>query len=261
MNPSPVASHAPLTVTARLQQGIALDVLFGTALDGLLASVVRARAKAAAAARGEFLTGSMLDGGLDAEQPAVVPLPLARCANPALTDDPDWHWLCTTAYPVGLDGQRATGDPDVHHQHSRIRESTLPHVAHPLPASLPPASGRYRLRRMPVVTTAASAVQWQAIGDRDAVADLLCDLPAIGRRRGTGEGLVLGWDVTAHDDVPASEWARLGHCHPDGSLGRPTPHACLDRVQLPADRYGVAGIRPPYWHPATQRAVLLPTPL
>lgn len=255
------ASHAPLTVTARLQQGIALDVLFGTALDGLLASVVRSRAKAAAAERGEFLTGSLLDGGLDADQPATVALPLSRCVNPALVEDPDWHWLCTTAYPVGLDGQRATGDPDVHHQHSRIREATLAHVADHLPASLPPASGRYRLRRMPVVTTPAAAVQWHAVGTPDAVSDLLMDLPAIGRRRGTGEGLVLGWDVTTHDDLPRDQWAQFGHCHPDGSLGRPAPPACLDRVDLSADRYGVAGIRPPYWHPATQRNVLLPNPL
>lgn len=261
MTGHPQRAHTPLTITARLQQGVALDVLFGTALDGLLASVVRDRAKAAAAARGEFLTGSLLDGGLDAAEPAVVGLPLSRCTNPTLTADPDWHWLCTTAYPLGVDGHRTTGDPDVHHQHSRIREATLAHVAHPLPASLPPASGRYRLRRMPVVTTAATAVQWHAIGDRDAVLDLLSGLLAIGRRRGTGEGLVLGWNVDAHPDLPPTEWASFGHCHPDGSLGRPTPHACLDRVALPADRYGVAGIRPPYWHPATQRPVLLPHPL
>lgn len=258
--------HVPFTVTAHLQQGVALDVLFGTALDGLLASAVRDRAKVAAAAHGRYLTGSMLDGGLDADQPAVVPLPLGVCAASPVTDqahatDPDWHWLCTTAYPVDLTGHRTTGDPDVHHQHSRIREATLAHVADALPASLPPASGRYRLRRMPVVTTPAAAVQWQGIGDPDAVCDLLSAIPAIGRRRGTGEGLVLRWNVTPHDTLPAGQWLRFGHCHPDGTLGRPIPHACLDRAGLSADRQGVAGIRPPYWHPATQRNVLLPAPL
>lgn len=270
---SPARTHQPVTITARLQQGIALDVLFGTALDGLLASVTRDRAKAVAAAEGRLLTGSMLDGGLDVDQPAVVVLPLSRCAaplpalggNPARSrdeiGDPDWHWLCTTAYPVGLDGARTHGDPDVHHQHSRIRETTLHHISDPLPASLPPASGRYRMRRLPVVTTPAAAVQWHAVGDPDAIADLLNDLPAIGRRRATGEGLVLGWTVTTHPDLPPGQWLRHGHCHPDGSLGRPTPHGCLDRVALTADRQGVAGIRPPYWHPATQRPVLLPTPL
>jgi hypothetical protein len=264
--PPPVPRHVtrPLTVTARLQQGVALDVLFGTALDGLLASVIRSRAKAAAAAQGHLLTGSMLDGGLDLDQPAVVELPLALCAGADLPDgtpDPDWHWLCTTAYPIGFDGARTHGDPDVHHEHSRIRETTLRHTTDVLPASLSPASGRYRMRRLPVVTTPAVAVQWRAVGDPDLIADLLDGLPAIGRRRGSGEGLVLDWHVEVCDDLPPQQWVRHGHTHPDGTLGRPTPHGCLDRVGLTADRQGVAGIRPPYWHPATQRSVLLPEPL
>lgn len=256
-------THRPITITAHLQQGVALDVLFGTALDGLLASVVRDRAKAASATGGEVLTGSMLDGGLDVSEPAVVDLPLARCASQmaGVGGDPDWHWLCTTAFPVDLRGSRATGDPDVHQHHSRVRESVLPHVAAPLPASLPPASGRYRLRRLPVVTTLAEAVHWRAVGDPEAVADLLSGIPAIGRRRGTGEGLVLDWNITTDSDLPPEQWERFGHCHPDGTLGRPIPHGCLTRVGLSADRHGVAGIRPPYWHPATQRPVLLPDPL
>lgn len=268
----------PLTITAHLQQGVALDVLFGTALDGLMASVVRARAKAAAAAQGRLLTGSMLDGGLDLDEPAVVDLPLARCststhaqaserasepasANAYLAEDPDWHWLCTTAFPVGLDGARTCSDPDVHHEHSRMRETILRHISSPLPASLPPASGRYRMRRLPIVTTPAAAVQWNAVGDHAAVLDLISDLPAIGRRRSSGEGLVLRWEVTAHPHLPRDQWARHGHSHPDGTLGRPVPRSCLDRVDIHADRQGVAGIRPPYWHPATQRSVFLPDPL
>ena len=273
------ANHRPFTLTARLQQGVALDVLFGTALDGLLASVVRERAKAEGAVSGTPLTGSMLDGGLNVTEPAVVELPLTRCTNqrpsthPAHVadlsspsdainlDDPDWHWLCTTAYPVGFDGARTTADPDVHHQHSRIRESILPHIASPLPTSLPPASGRYRLRRLPVVTTPASAVQWQGVGDPDAIADLLTAIPSIGKRRHTGEGLVVGWNMETHLDIEPARWGRFGHCHPDGTLGRPIPMGCVERAGLNADRHGIAGIRPPYWHPATQRPVLLPDPL
>lgn len=257
----PPSSHVPCTVTARLQQGVVLDVLFGTALDGLLASVIRGRAKAAASAvTGTLITGSLLDGGLHAESPAVVDLPLARCGTET---DPDWHWMCTTAHPTGFDGAPLASNPDVHYQHSRVRERVLEHVALVLPASLPPSSGRYRMRRLPVVSTPAVAVTWQAVGDPAQIADLLTGLPAIGRRRGTGEGAVVSWEITAApehlDDSTVRN--RYGHCHRDGTLGRPTPARCMHGLALPADREGVAGIRPPYWHPSTQHPVVLPAPL
>lgn len=246
----------PFTVTARLQQGVVLDALFGTALDGLLASVVRDRAKAEAAAQtGTVVTGSLLDGGLHETAPASVALPLGRCGDDGAED---WHWLCTTAHPVGWNGDRFAGDTDVHYQHSRIRERVLEHVSDRIPASLPPASGRYRLRRMPVVSTPATALVWRGVGDLATIEDLLSGIPAIGRRRGTGEGTVLEWVVAGH---PGHDPARFGHLHPDTTLGRPTPLRCLPALALTADRTGTAGIRPPYWHPATQRVVALPEPL
>lgn len=249
-----MAGLVPLTVTAHLQQGIVLDTLFGTALDGLLASVVRDRAKAEATVRtGTLVTGSLLDGGLHETDPAVVVLPLGRCG-----DGSDWHWLCTTAFPLTWDGEPMSGDPDVHHQHNRVRERVMEAVATRIPASLPPASGRYRLRRMPVVSTPATAVVWRAVGDPAAVEDLLVGLPAIGRRRGSGEGTVVKWTVVSH---PTESADRFAHTHPTGDLGRPAPLRCVTALSLPADRSGVAGIRPPYWHPATQHAVVLPAPI
>lgn len=246
----------PFIVTAYLQQGIAIDSLFGTALDGLLASQARNRAKATRARLiGTPVTGSLLDGGLAAADPAVVELPLARCP---LTTPETWHWLCSTAYPLQPDHTAMSGDLDVHHQHSRVRERVLEHVATRIPASLPPDSGRYRLRRLPVVTTPAYAVCWQAVGNPDLVLDLLDGLPSIGRRRGTGEGTVLRWQISPAPDVDP---IRHGHTHPDGSLGRPSPRSCAEGIGLPADRTGTAGLRPPYWHRATQHAVVLPDPL
>lgn len=249
-----MAGLTPFTVTARLQQGAVLDTLFGTALDGLLASVVRDRAKATLAAEnGMVVTGSLLDGGLHETHPAVVGLPLARCGDP----DGDWHWMCTTAYPLTPDGDLMTGDPDVHHHHSRIRERVMEQTVARIPASVPPASGRYRLRRLPVVSTPAAALVWRGVGDPAAVEDLLAGIPAIGRRRGTGEGFVLDWTVTADPDGNPDEY---GHCHPHGQLGRPAPAVCVHRLGLPTDRTGTAGIRPPYWHLSTQTAVVLPEP-
>lgn len=245
----------PFTVTAHLQQGIVLDTLFGTALDGLLASVVRDRDKATASVEaGTVVTGSLLDGGLHADQPRVVDLPLCRCLHVA----DQWHWACTTAFPLTPTGDPMRGDVDVHHQHCRVREHTVEQVVTRIPASIPPASGRYRMRRMPVVSTPATAVVWSGVGDPAQVADLLAGIPSLGRRRGTGEGTVLRWTVTAHPDANPTVFA---HCHLDGTLGRPAPPACVQVLGLPTDRTGVAGLRPPYWHPATQSTVVLPEPL
>lgn len=246
----------PLSITAHLQQGIVLDTLFGTALDGLLASLVRDRAKAAATlATGTLITGSLLDGGLHATQPATIDLPLARCTRAGTNT---WHWMCTTAHPQTPEGRLADGDPDVHHQHCRARERIIDHTVARIPASIPPASGRFRMRRMPIVSTPATAVTWQAVGNPNALHDLLDAIPAIGRRRGTGEGTVLAWDITAHPDADPNIH---GHCHHDHTLGRPVPLACAQHLSLPVDRTGTAGLRPPYWHPATQHHVVLPTPL
>jgi CRISPR type IV-associated protein Csf3 len=243
-----------LTVTARLQQGIVLDTLFGTALDGLLASTIRDRAKAERThATGTLTTGSLLDGGLHEDTPAVVDLPLDRCGT-----GPDWHWMCTTAYPTNPDGSLMSGDLDVHHHHSRIRERVVENTATRIPASIPPASGRYRMRRMPVVSTPATTVTWRAVGDPDAIADLLTAIPAIGRRRGTGEGTVLEWAITPDPTLDPFE---AGHCHPNRTLGRPSPLHCVQHLGLPTDREGVAGLRPPYWHFATQSRVVLPEPI
>lgn len=245
----------PFTVIATLQQGAALDARFGIGLDGLLASVIRDHAKHTHGAPGEPLSGSTLDGGLALATPTTVDLPLTRCTPP---DAPDqWHWSCTTALPVDHDRNPVRGDPDVHHHHGRIKERTAELVAHALPTAFPPASGRYRMRRMPVVTFPAAALIWRAVGNPDTVHDLLADIPTIGARRGTGEGTVLRWAVEPAPDADPYDY---GHLHPDRNLGRPTPLGCL----TPTTGHtltGTSGIRPPYWHPHTQHHVALPRPL
>lgn len=251
---TPPNAHTPFTVIAHVQQGVALDARFGVALDGLLASVIRDRAKGTHGQPGLPLTGSQLDGGLTAAEPSTTDLPLSRCT----LDPTDWHWLATTAYPVDHHRQPVVGDPDVHHHHTRPRERVIAAVATRIPTTMPPSSGRYRMRRLPVVTIPAAAVIWRGVGDPHAVRDLLADIPAIGSRRGTGEGTILKWEIDAEPDADP---ALHGHCHPDHSIGRPIPPTCAKTLHLPAHRLGHAGLRPPYWHPATQRSLLLPEPL
>lgn len=78
--------HQPLRVTASLEGGLATAGTWGIALDGLLASLLHAQAKAS----GDDISGPVLDD----PDPADLDLPLARCHS-----DP-WHWASTCAWPV-----------------------------------------------------------------------------------------------------------------------------------------------------------------
>lgn len=243
-------TSTPFTVHARLQQGAALDARFGVALDGLLAAQIRQQAKRALGLDGP-VPGSLLDGGQHAADPAEVDVPLARCAR----GREGWHWLATTALPVGHDGTPVVPVLDVHHVNGRYDDRIGETVARKIPASIPPTSGRYRSRRLPVVTMPAAGLIWRGVGDPDAVRNLLEPLATVGARRGVGEGTVLAWTVTADPDADPDAW---GHLHPDGSLGRPAPADCAHHLGVHGVGRGLAGLRPPYWHATRQHLLVLP---
>lgn len=50
------------------------------------------------------------------------------------------------------------------------------------------------------IAWAASAVEWTAEGDGDAVFEVVRGVTAIGKRRGSGWGDVVGWDIELADD-------------------------------------------------------------
>jgi hypothetical protein len=243
-----VSVHQPFTVAARLQQGAALDARFGTALDGILASQIRQRAKRALGGDGGPVPGSVLDGGQHIDAPVEIDLPLDRCPV-----DP-WHWLATTAAPVDHTGAPVTGLVDVHHLHNRHPHRISEVVARKLPTHVSMTAGRFRARRLPVITTPAAALTWRGVGDVAVIADLLTPLSTVGARRGGGEGTVLAWTVTAHPDGDPDAF---GHLHADGTLGRPAPEECTARLSVDGPR-GTAGIRPPYWHRSRQHILVLP---
>lgn len=240
-----MAELIPLTITARLQQGAALDARFGIGLDGLLTSLLRAAAKNETGVR----TGSELDGGASAPVLAEIDLPLARCAA-----DP-WHWMCTTAYPLDWDRSPLAPEPDVHHIRYSHQREIAEQTSVRLPQHVPISAGRYRSRRVPVVVFPAPYIQFRAVGDPTAIQGLLDGCHSIGSHRRSGEGAVLGWDL---DAAPGADEDLWGHAHGDGTLGRPVPAECAERLDLTAES-GRAGIRPPYWHPDRQHTLLLPT--
>lgn len=225
----------PLLVRAELAAGVAHHTPWGISLDGLLASVLFTRRR-----RGEPGT----PGAREHSIPPDLPLPLARCRR-----GPDWHWAATCSYPVG--GQPR---PEVRQWAAAVDHRHLEHTAGRLPQLLSSRQGRYRNQWMPVLVTVCPAVTWHAVGDRDGVAELLAELTAIGKKRGSGEGQVLAWSVTS---VDLDEFT-AGHLHPDGTLGRAAPPQCLGGRRVVTGGHGWTGLRPPYMHPARQQQLALP---
>jgi CRISPR type IV-associated protein Csf3 len=231
----------PLRVRAHLAGGIAHAAPWGIALDGLLASELWARSKA-----GARDAGQTHQRALEQDDPPDLPLPLARCAA-----DPTWHWSATCAYP-----EDSPGRIDVRTWMGRVDRRALEQTSIGLPKTVSDRQGRYRARRMPLLVTPCRSVTWHAVGDVDAVTELLEGLDGIGKKRGSGEGNVLRWEITPAPDLDPYAAA---HLHPDGTLGRPTPPGCLQgRAGILDGGLGRAGIRPPYMHPARQQQLHLP---
>lgn len=232
----------PMRVRAHLAAGIGQAAPWGIALDGLLASQLWEREKAAARAAGHGYTRA-----LESTDPPDLDLPLDRCQP----EDGPWHWAATCAHP-----DTVADRPDVHTWTGRVDAREIEQVATTLPKVVSGRQGRYRTRRMPLLVTPCGSVTWHAVGDPVAVADLLEDVRSIGKKRTSGEGHVLRWEISEALDLDVLTAA---HLHPDGNLGRPTPHACRRRlIDVPDTSVGRAGIRPPYMHPARQHDLHLP---
>ena len=233
----------PLRVRAHLASGIACAAPWGIALDGLLAAMVWEPIKAATATAPGYVRA------MDASEPPDLDLPLARC-TPA---GAPWHWAATCAWAEGH-GEIV----DVRYWSGRVDQRELEVAASALPKVVSARQGRYRAHRMPLLVTPTASVTWTCVGERKTITDLLAGVGHIGKKRAAGEGRVLSFDV---QDAPELDLFAAAHLHPDASLGRPTPPACL--AGRPPTRHGgaaAAGIRPPYVHRARQHQLLLPAP-
>ena len=232
----------PLRIRAHLAAGIAQASPWGIALDGLLAAELWAEHKAHCRDAG---TGYL--PARDDQDPPDLDLPLARC-QPA---EGPWHWAATCAQP-----DQNHGRVDVHTWTGRVDARALEQVATALPKTVSDRQGRYRARRMPLLVTPCAAVTWHAIGDAVRIQELLEGIASIGKKRSSGEGHVLSWEVTPAPDLASLSAA---HLHPDGSLGRTVPDGCRHQLgDVDDGGRGRAGIRPPYMHPARQHELHLP---
>ena len=229
---------APLIITARMAGGIAHSLPWGISLDGILASQLWHELKPSL---------DLPEPALDDDNPPDLDLPLARC----IPSSGPWHWAATCAWPDPIPDSF-----DVHYWTGRVDHRHLEHLTATLPKVVSDRQGRYRARRMPLITTPCLTLTWHAVGDAARIRALLADVHALGKKRSQGEGRVLSWTIT---DAPQMDDFTAAHLSPTGGLGRPTPAACLAaHPNIPTGGRGLAAIRPPSMHTSRMHELLLP---
>lgn len=150
-------------------------------------------------------------------------LPLARVER-----DGEWWWACSCPEYAEL-GQY------LKYVHGRFDDHHARYIAPMKARKVETAGGRYKDMRLPMVCRIAERIDWHVVGKSASLLDLLADVDYLGKKRGIGIGQVLRWEV-----VPEAE-------NRSGQRWVPAPDG----------RGQVMGIRPPYWHPAQQRACVL----
>lgn len=235
----------PLTVTAHLAAGIAFDSEWPTTLDGLLAAELWHQQKA---------TQTEPFAGLsNTEDPEDLPLPLARCIVNHGPRTGDWHWAATAGHIQAPPGEDEI-PIDVHYTLSELNQRHAGMAAKSIPKQLPAHRGRWRQRRLPLVTYLTAKITWQAVGDPNKIITVLEPVTAIGKKRSHGHGQITQWNIDISDRT-ADEAA---HLHPNGMIGRPQFPECGHQT----DRVGASAIRPPYIHRSRLRDNLaLPGPV
>lgn len=233
--------HAPLIVRACLRSGVGMELPYGLDLAGLLATRIRVHDRAGRAARGSLLTAPLPD--TTEEEPEDLTLPLARCHGGG-----DWHWAASCAIPLDPDP-----DPEPRMFYRVLDSGWMQRAAaRPLPYHHP-SKGPYRDVMMPAPVVQCRELEWRAVGDAQAVEQLLRPVAYIGRRRSVGEGKVLSWSVARVADVDPARWV---HCGDGDTLIRPVPERCAEALSVPYD-LGHYALRPPSWVPGRMQELAM----
>lgn len=168
-----------------------------------------------------------------AEPDPAMPLAVYRAGD-------DWCYACSIAEPGEHYGTSMT------HWNKRIDDGLLVPMIQDGTVDMGRStkiqinSAQYKSYHMPVWTEIVDRLVWHAIGDGDEVQRLLTEhVHHVGKGRGTGHGVVTGWEVEVVDG-PEDRWLH----REDGSLARPVPVAMLDDYDGPTSQ---APYRPPYW--------------
>lgn len=213
-----------LRVTAAPIGGIACDGCLP--LDGLLAYAARLRRVG--------MTGMALrqDEAVEDEL-----LPLARRGAGA-----DWYWAasCADCHWAARDTAHWNKRFDLAEAHRIDWQGKAAKVVY--------TGGYYKAWHQPLYLLLTDRLVWYAVGDGAAVADLLADVPAVGKKTAMGYGALV-------DGFTVEPWPHDWSERRDGQPMRPLP---LTAAATPG-HVGWYGIRAPYWHPAQRRLCAMPT--
>jgi CRISPR type IV-associated protein Csf3 len=155
---------------------------------------------------------------------------------------PEWYYACSFAqWPAHTAEGRDYWNKRFDSQYSDMLDMTQPR-------RVIVESGRYRSYHMPVFYRSALWVQWYAVGNLDAISDLLQDVWALGKKTVQGWGRVAAWEV-----LP---WPEDWSVWRDGRPMRAIPASSLKT--FPADLV-YTGYRPSYWLRENQALCVVPT--
>lgn len=234
----------PFKIKAYLRTPIVLPP-FGIALDGLLASELRAEQ----VAEKNLATGSLLDGGLRTEDVFRWELPLRACEHGSRP-----HWEATTSLLADIPRDAHVHSQRIYSQFSHPLAEASPQVV--LPERLDLKSGRLKSKAITVPTLTVPYVSWLGIGDLLQVKELLNNVTHIGGRRHIGYGEVAAWEfVQLPSKGEAVDWG-FTHVH-DGQLAQIMPIECGERTGVEY-MVGDGNISPPYFKVDTYEPCAFP---
>lgn len=135
---------------------------------------------------------------------------------------------------------------EIHHWNKQIDEPMLAHLVDRgamKPRKVQLGAGEFKSYHQPVYSEIVERLVWYVEGDEERIRDLVPRIRALGKKRGTGGGRVLLWEIEPHDE--AMRWLY----RPDGGLARAIPLG--ESAEWSGDRM-LVGFRPPYWLPSNQ---------
>ena len=86
----------------------------------------------------------------------------------------------------------------------------------------------YKDRMTPHEVRGWGLLRWRAVGDPGLMMRLLAPVVALGKARGSGEGMVHSWQVETVE-LPRRDWQGWIHVDSSGALLRPVPVECATR--------------------------------
>lgn len=217
----------PLRITATLETGRVATIDGGLPLDSIMAAAWMRRHKP-----DMFLNNPA--GRCCGDELIHPELPLRRRELAG-----EWFWACSF-------GQYQSRGEGIDYSHKRFDADAAAKWVDfgGRRGKIHVSSGYYKNYRHPIVYLLTPEIIWYAVGDAAEVQSLLVTITAIGKRIAIGYGTIADWrvepypiDLSCHDQAGRSMRALPD---PDGPR--------------------LAGIRPPYWHPANMTRCVMPPP-